>query len=446
MAIDKLIPLGSNGALEDNTTFEDWVDNGFVDELVTYHRLNRAFYRADFKINEILDRGPKGFLPAAGMDMVLTGIHSPDAAGTFGYDSYNELDSGDASDEFVDLALAVIGGVRKIICLDWTTDLNVEIFDVDAMTYNGPQAIPSSSLPQDGGNEDWRPAAIVCDADNAYILWQDNGASSSYHYDHYVQAYSLSDWTVKAGWPATGLFLFDDGSLHNAGNMIFATSGLLAIFDESISVSVGTDRAVIFVDISDGTEDSYGAGDANDGSPTAMCSNGEYVFLSTGTRIGSINISSPATGCGGTGWPRTAAASDGIACLGNIVVGLSSNVVRVLHTSNANIATITPVTATIVKNIKNIAVDGLNFWVRGEKTVDGTDRDCFVYRLNIHGLMQKNPTTPAAAADEVFECFSVSLDDGAYQSRMIYDGDGLVGILDFNGDGRLWKLPKVILR
>jgi hypothetical protein len=432
--------------VETDSTYLARVPNGMTAERLPYPTLNRILNDIHTKINESLSKGPKGWNPSATIDTVLTGIHSPSDAGTFGYDSHNELDSGDASDEFVDLALAVIDGSRKIICLDWTTPQNVEIFDVDAMVYDGQQSVSALSLPMDAGNESWRPSAIVCDADSAYILWQDVGASSAYHYDSYVQAYSLSDWTVKVGWPATGLFLYNHGDTQNAGNMIFATSGLLAIFDQEINISAATDRAVIFVDITNGTEQSHGAGDVDDSYPTAICSNGEYVFLSTGTRIGSINISSPATGCGGTGWPRSVPGGDGIGCLGNVVVGLSSNVIYLLHTSNANIATITPIDDTIVKNFENVAVDGINFWVRGEKTVDGTDRDCFVYRLNLHGLMQKNSTTPVTAADEIFECFAISLDDGGYSSRMIYDGDGIVGIMNFNGDGRIWKLPKVVLR
>lgn len=432
--------------VETDSTYLARVPDGMTAERLPYPTFNRILNDIHVKTNEHLSKGPKGWNPSATIDTVLTGIHSSAAGGTFGYDSYNELDSGDSSDEFVDLALAVIGGVRKILCLDWTTDLNVEIFDVDDMVYDGPQAIPASSLPQDSGNEDWRPSAIVCDAESAYILWQDLGASSAYYCDSYVQAYQLSDWTVKTGWPATGLFLYDNGTTQDPANMIFATSGLLAIFDEEVNIAAATDRAVIFVDVTDGTEDSYGAGDVDDGYPDKFCSNGEYIFLATGTRIGSINISSPATGCGGTGWPRSVSGNDGIGCLGNVVVGLSSDVAYVLHTSNANIATITPVDDTIVKNIGNVAVDGLNFWVRGKKTVAGTDRDCFVYRLNLHGLMQKNSTTPVAAADEIFECYAISLDDGTLQSGMVYDGDGIVGIQDFNGDGRLWKLPKAVLR
>jgi hypothetical protein len=432
--------------VETDDTYLARVPNGMTAERLPYPTLNRILNDIHVKTNESLSKGPKGWNPSATVDTVLTGIHSPADAGTFGYDTHNEIDSGDSSDEFKDLALAVIDGFRKIICLDWTTSLNVEIFDVDSMIYDGSQAIPGTSLPQDSGNQNWRPSAIVCDADSAYILWQDVGPSSAYYHDSYLQAYSLSDWAVKSGWPATGLYLYDHGTTQSPGNMIFATSGLLAILDEEVNISAATDRAVIFVDVTDGTEDSYGAGDVDDSYAGAICSNGEYVFLSTGTRVGSIKISSPATGCGGTGWPRSVSCDNGIECLGNVIVGIGNNVVYVMHTLNSNIATITPVTATIVKNIKNILTDGINFWIRGEKTVDGTDRDCFVYRLNLHGLMQKNSTTPVAAADEIFECFAISLDDGSYTSKMIYDGDGIVGIMNKNGDGRIWKLPKAVLR
>ena len=58
MTIDKLTPLGENGSLESETTFDAWVDGGFVDERVRYTRLNRQFNRADTKINELRDYGP----------------------------------------------------------------------------------------------------------------------------------------------------------------------------------------------------------------------------------------------------------------------------------------------------------------------------------------------------------------------------------------------------
>jgi hypothetical protein len=446
MSIDRLTPLGSSGALEPESTFEDWVANGYVDELVTYTRLNRQFYRADSKINEIVGKGPKGSNPSSNMESVLKGFRSSSDFGTVGYDSHNEFDSGDASDEFVDLAVAIIGGSRKLICLDQTTALNVEIFDIETMSYDGPQTISSSSLPSDG-NENWIPRAIVCDLDYAYISFGSDSSGSTYDNDHYLQAYRLSDWTVKSGWPATGLFLFDNGGLQ-VMDLLFANDNLLAVNDKETTITGGTSRAVILIDAATGTEDSYGAGDLSSDTADGICSNGQYIFIATPSYIGSMSIAAPSSGCGGTGWPRNVGSAR-IACLGDVVVSSNDSVAYVLNTSMAGIATITPVTD-LITHIGEIETDGLNFWCRGAKYINGADqKECFIYKMKIHGLMGQGSGagTPETAADEIFEPYALSRSDGHWGSRIIYDGDGIIAALDsFNGPGKLHKLPKTVLR
>lgn len=429
--------------VEPDSTYLDRVPSGMTAERLPYPTFNRILNDIHVKINEHISKGPKGANPSSTMESVLKGIRSSSEFGTFGYDSHNELYSGDASDEYYDLALAVIDGVRKVICLDWTTALNVEIFDVDNMAYEGSQAIPSSSLPSDG-NENWVPLAIVCDLNYAYIVFGSNSSGSTYDYDHYIQAYRLSDWTVKSGWPATGLFLFDHATIQTP-HLIFANDDLLAVDDDELTITGGTSRAVILIDAATGVEDSYGAGDLSSGTVASLCSNGEYIFIATTSYVGSMSIASPSSGCGGTGWPRNVGA-EWVTCLGDVVVSNAGTAAHVLSVDNANIGTITPADNSVIKYMGYLTTDGLNFWVRGSKTIGATDRTCFLFKMNLHKLMRENSTTPEAAAEEIFEAFALSQDNGTRQSRMVYDGDGIVCIHNFNGSGKLHKLSKTILR
>jgi len=430
--------------VETDSTYLARISNGMTAERLPYPTFNRILNDIHAKTNESLSKGPKGANPDATMESVIKGVRSSSEFGTFGYDSHNELDSGDASDEFIYLAVALIDGSRKLICLDQTTALNVEIFDIETMSYDGAQTIPSSSLPSDG-NENWIPRAIVCDLDYAYIVFGSNSSGSTYDNDHYLQSYRLSDWTVNSGWPSTGLFLFDNGDLQQM-DLLFANDDLLAVTDTETTITGGTSRAVILIDAATGTEDSYGAGDLSSDNVYGICSNGQYIFIATSSYIGSMSIAAPSSGCGGNGWPRNVG-SFSISCLGDVVVSTDGSSVYVLNTSMADIATITPVTDLII-HVGEIKTDGLNFWCRGAKYINGSNqKDGFIYKMKIHGLMgQGSGGTPETAADEIFEPYALSRGDSKWQSRMVYDGDGIIVVYDSAGSGKLHKLPKTALR
>jgi len=112
MSIDKLTPLGENGSLESEATFEDWVDGGFVDERVRYTRLNRQFYRGDTKINEIIEGG---VATAQDQTAHVLGIFPPSESAFSARDDGNIIT---CSDEVFDLSYTVIGGSRYLLgCL-----------------------------------------------------------------------------------------------------------------------------------------------------------------------------------------------------------------------------------------------------------------------------------------------------------------------------------------
>lgn len=444
MSIDNLTPLGESGALESETTFEDWVDNGFVDERVRYTRLNRELYRGDSKINEMLDVGPRRAMPGATHTQVLTGLWP---AGTSGLDSVSSVDTSKSTADYYDLAYARISGVKKIIGVDEDTALNVDIIDVESMTFDGSQALSASSLP---ATYTWVPVGITCDLDSAYILFVDSGAYVEWR----IQAYDLSTWSVKSGWPATGTDPYTgDGSFY-APSVIHATNGLLAIANPALgAVSASTDSAVVFIDKTDGTIDSSGAGDQTSGSaPSRICSNGTYVFTAQGF---SIDISTPSSGCGGTNWPSSFSDSVDVACVGDLVFfsvdGTSFRIGYVSTITNAGVSVVSTSDTSVCESLGRLTTDGLYFWATGIKTVGATNR-CCMYKIDPHRLIGENSSTFEAGGEEIVT--PVGIDAATVHPTslteesppIVYDGESMWAVLDESNDDVFHRISRANLR
>lgn len=424
MSIDRIDNVwAENGTLEAESAFEADASAGFVDQRVRYSRLNRILYRIETTLDKLLDRGPKRGAPTATEEMLLTGLY-PDVSAL---SDANTVDTVKGTVNFWAFALAEIEGSRKLIIGDDQEDLTLDIVDIDTMTLESQQTISAASLPTTSNAQ--YPVAIHCDTDTAYIVWREATAN-----DNRLQAYNLSDWAVKTGWPATGLSLWNDsGTLYNI-SLIDATDTLLGVPNPTQTVTASTDPAVQFVSKAAGTVTSSGAGDQTSGSgPLRICSNGTYVFTGAGY---SIDISSPSSGCGGTNWPRTVTAAIDVACLGDLVFWTAngSNVGYVGHVDNALIGTVTSGDASICKDLGRVTTDGLYFWAQGVKTVGATDRQA-LFKVDVGGVMGENSSTAEVVGEEIIT--PVAIDNAATHPTTVAAGDQPIV---FDGEG-IWCLP-----
>lgn len=424
MGIDKLTPLGGSGSLESSATFEDWVDNGFVDERVRYTRLNRQFYRGDSKINETIDRGPKTLSEAGSVSDIVYGIFSNDNSFGHGLQSSNSFDVSGAER----ICPAIIDGERKILIANRLTR-QIKVFDVVSGAVEETVTFASGSFPA--------ASAVVYDlcADDQYVY-----LSSTYSTDEYIQAFSLSDWSPHPGWPTTGLQIVAGGINRLA--ISWASEDFLA-------VNYSNGNLVYLIDKTDGTVDDSGSGDRAGISPGNVASNGTYLFAPGG---GSISIANMAVGCGGTGWGVSSLGSK-VCCLGNMVFATNlGGTVYAYNTENFKIATAQSSTNSIVKTLRDCATDGIYLWAIGTRTVGSTDRE-FIFRIDLSWANNENSTTIEARTDletyvksYAFDHSNTHAGSSSINEDIIFDGRDIWFTDNRVDPDYLYRIPSVQLR
>jgi hypothetical protein len=313
-------------------------------------------------------------------------------------------------------------------------------------------------LPSPDGDEDWRPYAITCDETYAYIIWNQVDVAAAVNYsDFQIQAYRLSDWTVKTGWPATGTTLHNGGGTQESSQVITATDDLLAVANYTQSVSVSTDPAVYLVDKADGSITAYGAGDQTSGDgPHKIASNGTYIFTDTGY---SIDISDPSTGCGGTNWPLSISGNAaGVACVGDLVVFSQDNgvapdpVCYIASVGNSDIGLIDPTAEAVCSGLASVITDGLYFWAYGLRTIGSTVR-ATMFKIDPYQALNEDGTTVGEFDEALLTSISFDFSASGHPTtvgwnipRLVFDGEAIWTTLTTTNDGVFRRVSRINLR
>jgi hypothetical protein len=100
--------------------------------------------------------------------------------------------------------------------------------------------------------------SICTDGTTVYATIIDTNAAPA---EYYVQAWNISTWSVKTGWPATGRHLTPTGNAHQF-YIIMANATRLAIINNATTVTAAGDPVIEIIDIDDGSILADGAGDA----------------------------------------------------------------------------------------------------------------------------------------------------------------------------------------
>jgi hypothetical protein len=329
----------------------------------------------------------------------------------------------DAISELSDIAYTVESGLKKIIALDRATN-RIYIVDVDTMTVDrnsGTNLVAGLPSPTIGS---WETNRLCTDGTHAYVTFRDFNFGTPSSTVYRLQAYSLSDWSVKSGWPSTGRALTGSGINDSFGghgfdnNVIFATSTKLAVVQSWNSIASNLTEAVAIIDASDGSVLTEGAGNLPVGSLSfsmgGIVSDGTHVYYSfrelSPHRAGVAKALITDLTVGGTGsWPSV---EDGPYAVTDVVYDGRSvtaafaddadtypsgavSIVRTIQISNG-VALCTVETPNdlpggsdpnqLPLDAVRVVYDGTNLWVHGLQTwpgtIQGSDERNYIWKTN----------------------------------------------------------------
>jgi photosystem II stability/assembly factor-like uncharacterized protein len=286
-----------------------------------------------------------------------------------------KLDVGAATNIWYSMSSAVINGVRKLIVTNFSLNATLEIYDCETMTLDGN----TGELPglPDVSPYNWNALHVMCDDQYAYVYFVSLDVSGV---PIQMQCYDFETWTVRSGWPSTGVVV-------TAGMGTFYAGGPMAHIDEDtfafctyLTVSASTTAAVKVINKADGSIVGQGAGDAPAGTYTkimGICCDGNYIYgFTSDGYVCSIDPSSPSSGCGGSGWPLEIGNNGirDIACGGGLVVTVGDDntkrLINVATPDNANIGRVYSGDLSKLKALGRLVYDGSVFWALGTREYD----------------------------------------------------------------------------
>jgi hypothetical protein len=379
--------------------------------------------------------------------------------------------------ELVDLAYTVESGLKKILTLDRLDD-RIYVVDVDTQTVDrnsGTNLAAGLPAPTIGS---WQPNRFCTDGTYVYVTFRDFLFSAPASTVYRLQAYNLSDWAVKSGWPSTGVSLTGSGVNDSFGgygfdnNVIFATSTKLAVVQSWNTIASNLTEAVAIVDASDGSVLTEGAGNLPIGSLSVsmggIVSDGSYVYYSfrelSPHRGGVAKALITDLTVGGSGsWPNY---QDGPFTVCDVVYdGLSVtaafcddadtypsgviSMIRTIQRSNGDtLCTVeTPNDGAspsdpdqLPLDAVRIVYDGTNLWVHGLQTwpgtIQGSDERNYIWKTNTINIVADFDTS--AVTEPWSQTSPKKFWNGRQTTRF------LLGPMVFDGRD-IWVIPQALL-
>ncbi len=299
----------SSGSLESPVPDADKIDTGFVgDERPYIERFNWLQNRLEKKFNDLAtqiassayDEATEATVQA----MIETGLWGDSWACT---DDAANLIEGGATMQYRDVtAYFNADGDARLLVAD-TSTMKIEIWDPRLLTQEDISHDLCDDLPVGvvAATSDFQ--CLCSDGMWVYAVVKDTAPAPD---EYYIQAWLISDWSVKTAWPATGTQLTPTGT-GKLFKAIIASAATIAVINNATTITAAGDPVIEIIDIDDGVILADGAGDA----PTAITAIADPVIASDGTNLffgayGSTNllypcsatIADPTTGCGGTDW------------------------------------------------------------------------------------------------------------------------------------------------
>lgn len=272
------------------------------------------------------------------------------------------------------LVPAIISGVRKMLMAAADLEQTLEIYDCETMSLDGNTGA-LGGLP-DISPETWHAIHIMCDGRYAYVYF----VGTSVGGPQQLQCYDIETWTVRSGWPATGVVVTPGVGFTYVGRPMVDIDENTFAYCTYSTIGGPTSDCVRIASKLDGSTIAYGAGDAPAGSDQikSICYDGDYIFgLTHRDNLCSIDPTAPSSGCGGTNWPYHVGIGTstngirGIACGDGLVVCVGDDSEKMLFhvatASNADLIRGYSSDFTKFKELFLVEYDGVNFWALGTR-------------------------------------------------------------------------------
>lgn len=373
---------------------------------------------------------------------------------------------------------------RAIAVLDQT---NCRVYLVDPLYnstwYRNSGANLAAGLPAPQVAQ-WNPTAMCSDGVYLYIMFEGDHAVAA-NRQHYVQAYAVADWSVKAGWPATGTQLpgvapltgDHPGTPNLTDRIIVADNTNLATLNSWVPIANANSPAVSIVTLAAGAVSNDGAGDVTVvGAAVYACgglaSDGTNIFFTTydttpvNGEIASCTIANPSVGSGIAGFPQALPANpiigwcqeliyDGTYLYAVVYDHDGTNRLGLWwHSLNVGAGAFKYISNTAAEKYNDArfaAFDGSKLWIQTERIVGGV---IYISLLGVHTDMLSFTSPDVATGlseagavsyqfEDVFEGNDVSV---LNTGRCAFDGDSVWMIMDRrasqNQSGHIRRLPR----
>ena len=417
------------------------------------------------KVNDVLEDGTiSGFDDSVGMAPIIQRyIPAGDDAGwSQPFDGPNLIEHG-AALAWVDLCAHVTStGVREVLALDGNSSCQVTRFDATTGALNGVSGdLSTGNLPA-VGTEDWIPCAMCSDGTTVYITFKDFDATPNE--THYVQAFDIATWAVKAGWPGTGTALPGTGTgpvgyIHGDVEIVSATQ--IATTNSWTTCAVPADAGLSVIGMADGVIDVSGCGDGT-AYPIFLTSDGTHIYFTNSSNdINSADIATLAAGKGGD-LPYTGGDCGGILFDGTRLhtTWNSTTMLRSFLMGSGVCDFFGSSTTGDIEYLQGLgktAWDGLCLWARAKIDKNGTakigvariDTGQFCYETNAADIAH-------VTIEHMVKSIMIIDHDAAISSMyqlaapMIFDGRDIWVVGDMRDtealSGNIYRIPKAVLR
>jgi hypothetical protein len=489
MTIDKIDIEWANSGDKVEPTDEKkeagWV-SGAAPDRPTVETFNYLNNRSDVAINRLIEERLNSYCHDATnpQKMMSTGLW--DDSWGITSDTMNVIDGG-ATKEYIDLSIYFSSdNSPRIMALDTSGTQHVDVYDPRTKELLDTSDSLRDDLPS-GSSQTWEAESMCTDGEWVYIVFTDTHLSAGSR-TYQIQAWRISDWSVKSGWPSTGTALTGTGIssyLVRNATVIIASNTRLAVGCHWISITATSSAAIQIINLSTGAIATSGAGDSATGyTSNQVCgkisSDGTNVFFATSKNtsnvyICSATISNAQIGCGGAGYPldrgagfQCQLASCGSKCiLSSVCISSDDDNDVLLNSHNDSNAILGEIlrgqnsaftqksgSVFLINQPKLIIFDGLHAWLLGTINTSTSNYQYALCKIDIAKItMTAIGTNYRSLGDLCSGSFLISPETTRVTTdlvSMIFDGRDIWCVIEplasQTNSGKIFRLPLALLR
>jgi hypothetical protein len=221
----------------------------------------------------------------------------------------------------------------------------------------------------------------------------------------------------------------------------------------------GATDAVTIIGMADGVIDASGEGDATAGYACRLTSDGTYIFFTnwSDNEINSLEIATPANGCGGNNWPMTFGSGDPMDVLniGNSLVSTYVDTDSGIYfgdSSEAKLSTTDTADQEVINLPCSLAFDGLNIWIKGTMFAGASTQKVSFFKIQV-GYVADDGIPDLDRLVQSGFMLNPEYNWANYLTTLtpiIFDGRDIWSVGDLTANqtlsGKIYRLPNAVLR